>query len=349
MGQEARRIAVRDRGERSPFVSVIIPMRNEEEYIKRCLDSLLDQDYSHDRYEIVVVDGQSTDDSRRIVEEEARHSGRVRLLTNAHQTAPHGFNIGIQQAQGDMCIIFSAHAYAPLNFISKSVHYIQTTGADCVGGQVDIDSENTLARAVAKAMASPFGMGNVHFRSSNQQGFVDTVTFCTYRKEVFDRIGLFDETLTRNQDYELNYRVRKSGGRIFFTPDIKSSCYSRSSWRRLTKQYFQWGFWKVRTIHKHPASVKPRHVVAPAFLGSILLTAFGGFLWRPLWVVLGAILCSYALAALVFACRASRQEDWSFSFLLPIVFATMHLCWGAGFIWGVLTLPWPAERVPFSH
>jgi glycosyltransferase involved in cell wall biosynthesis len=172
--------------ERVPFVSLIIPMRNEEKYIAQCLDSLLHQDYDPDRYEILVVDAKSTDNSRRIVEEKAHQSGRVRLLTNQRRTTPHGFNVGIRESNGDLCIIFSAHAYAPPDFISKSAHCIQTTGADCVGGQVDIDSENTLARAVALAMSSPFGMGNVHFRSSSQPGFVDTVTFCTYRKEIFD-------------------------------------------------------------------------------------------------------------------------------------------------------------------
>jgi len=332
-----------------PFVSVIIPMRNEEKYIGQCLDSLLDQDYSYDCYEILVVDGESTDDSRRIVEEKARRSGRVRLLTNPHHVTPHGFNIGIQGSRGDLCIIFSAHACASSDFISKSVHYIQTTGAECVGGRVDMVGENALACAVAQAVTSPFGMGNVHFRSSDQPGFVDTVSYCTYRKEVFERIGLFDETLTRNQDYELNYRLRKSGGRIFFTPDIKVTYYSRSSWGKLSKQYFQYGFWKVRTIKKYPASIKLRHVVAPTFVGSILLMALGGFLLQHLWIILGVLLCSYTLGALAFTLRVSKQERGSLLFLLPIVFATMHLCWGAGFIWGILTLPWPAERVPLSH
>ena len=348
MDQKSRRITL-DRSGKLPFVSVIVPMRNEEKYIGQCLNSLSNQDYDHDCYEILVLDGKSTDNSWQIVEQKVCHSDRVRLLTNPHQTTPHAFNRGIQEARGDLCIIFSAHAYAAPDFISKSVYYIRATGADCVGGRVDMRGENDLARAVAKAVASAFGMGNVYFRSSNRPGFVDTVSYCTYRKEIFEHIGLFDVELIRNQDYELNYRVRKAGGQIFFAPDIEVSYYSRSSWRRLIKQYFQYGFWKVRTVQKHPGSIKLRHIIPPIFVEGVLLTMFGGFLWWPLWIALGAILGSYVLVALFFSLRIAAKEGGEFFFLLPLVFAIMHFCWGTGFIWGVLTLPLPAERVPLSH
>jgi len=322
----------------SPSISIIIPMRNEEKYIERCLDSLLDQDYLPDKYEIIVIDGESTDDSSRIVKKKAQISNCIHLLKNPYRTTPHGFNIGIQHTKSDLITIFSAHAYAPSNFISKSVYHMQLTGANCVGGRVIYKGENDFARAVAKSMNSPFGMGNVHYRSSKTPSFVDTVTNCTYRKEVFDQIGLFDVTLLRNQDYELNYRLRKNGGKIYFTPDIKSFFYSRSKLSGLIKQYFQYGFWKVRTIKKFIKSIKLRHIVPPTFVATIAIFGIGALFSSIFLKILCLILASYLISTIIFTLSISLKKVLDF-FLISLIFFTMHFFWGAGFIWGILSFP----------
>jgi glycosyltransferase involved in cell wall biosynthesis len=335
--------AMSDLRVRLPFVSVIIPIRNEEKYIGKCLDSFLNQDYESDSYEIIVVDGESTDDSLRIAREYAEQFNRLTILTNSYRTTPQGLNIGIQKAQGDLCIVFSAHAYASQDFISESVRCIQESGADCVGGQVVIVSENTFARSVAMAMISPFGMGNVHFRSSNKSGFVDTVAFGAYRIQIFERIGLFDNELPRNQDDEFNYRLTKSGGKIYFDPQIRSYAFSRSSLKRLAAQYSQWGFYKPLVFLKLHTRPRLRHLVPAAFVLCVLVL-FVISVWS-FWAlfVLGGIGALYIFLAAVFSAKQYDGKNILASLLMPFVCLTMHINYGMGFIAGLVY--WPLKSL----
>ena len=215
-----------------------------------------------------------------------------------------------------------------------------------MGGPQKAVGGGAVSQAIALATTSPFGIGNSKFHYSTQEQFVDTVYLGAYPREVFDRIGFFDESLVRNQDYELNHRLRKAGGKIFFTPKIRSVYYGRPSLRKLWKQYFQYGFWKVRVLRKHPDSTKIRQLVAPLFVLSLVVsTLLNIFWWGRLSLV--AVVLTYLAASLVASIGAVRRSrEWWSILLLPFVFAIVHLSWGLGFWWSLLTLPISPKRVP---
>jgi succinoglycan biosynthesis protein ExoA len=321
-----------------PLVSVVIPMRNEARHIKRCLESLLEQDYPEGRLEILAVDGGSTDGSSAIVEEISSVHPNVRLLHNPKGITPAGFNVGIREARGEVIAIVSAHAYPEKDYVQQCIAAFQRSGADGVGGLMRPVSNTYIGRAIAMAMTSRFGVGDARFHYSNKEQFVDTIYMAVYRREVFDKIGLFDEELVRNQDYELNYRLRRAGGRVLLSPAIKSYYVPRSSLPALWRQYFSYGLWKVRMLLKHPRSLRWRQAVPPlfvsAFFGSLLL----GLFWPPARWLFAAIAGCYLLANLTASIIAASRGGWRYLPILPIVFATIHSAWGLGFLWSVVSI-----------
>lgn len=318
-------------------VSVVVPMRNEAAHIDSCLQALIAQDYPAELIEVLVVDGQSNDRSREIVQElsdelTGEHP-RIRLLDNPSRKTPAGFNVGIRAAAGDVIAIVSAHCELERDYLRQCVHYLRATGAENVGGLMRPVSVSYWGEVIGAATSSPFGIGNSAFHYSEKEQFVDTVYMGAYRREVFDRIGVFNESLVRNQDYELNYRLRASGGRIFCTPAIQSRYHGRSSLRALWRQYFDYGFWKARVVRLHPASTKWRHLVAPAFvlalLGSLVLAAA----FAPAWPLPALIGGCYVLASLCASAAAAVRKGWRLLPGLPVAFAAVHLSWGLGFWW----------------
>ena len=311
-------------------------MRNEEKYIGPCLAALCAQDYPSHLLEILVVDGLSEDRSPEIVREwQARHP-HIRLLDNERKTTPAGFNVGIRAAGGDLIALVSAHCEVAPDYISQCVHYLDKTGADNVGGLMRPVSDTYWGQAIALSMGSPFGVGDSRFHFSAQEQFVDTVYMGTYRREVFDRIGLFDESLVRNQDYELNYRLRRAGGRIFCTPAIRSRYYARSTPGALWRQYCQYGFWKARVVRLHPRSVRWRQLVAPAFVAAVCGSAVLAWFLRPFKLLLAMVLTAYAVMSLTFSFFIALREGWRYFWGLPVTFGIMHVGWGLGFWWGMI-------------
>ena len=234
-----------------PFITVVCPIRNEERHIAGCLQSILHQDYHPARMEILVVDGMSDDGTRAVVRRLQAQDTRVKLLNNPDRIVPVAMNIGIKQARGEIIVRVDGHAEIAENYLSACVHHLAQTGAACVGGPIASINTTYIGRGIALAMSFPFGVGNSRFRTSNFSGYVDTLAFGAYRREIFDRIGWFDEEMVRCQDDELNYRLRKYGGQIYMTPDINSKYFPRASLKKLWRQYFQYGFWKVRVMQKH--------------------------------------------------------------------------------------------------
>lgn len=314
-------------------VSVVVPMRNEEAHIGQCLAALVGQDYPSDLIEIFVVDGQSSDRSREIVRDMADEHPWIKLLDNPSRKTPAGFNVGIRAAQGDVVAIVSAHCELDPDYIRQCIRYLKETGAENVGGLMHPVSDTFWGDVIGAASSSPFGIGNSPFHYSNKEQFVDTVYMGAYRREVFDCTGLFDESLIRNQDYELNYRLRAAGGRIFCTPAIKSRYHGRSDLRALWRQYFDYGFWKARVIRLHPASTKWRHLVAPAFLLALAGGIAMSLAYPPAWPIPASIAGLYALAALVASMLVARSKGWRLFWALPITYAVVHLSWGLGFWW----------------
>lgn len=321
-----------------PLVSVIVAMRNEEAFIGKCLNSLAQQDYPAEFLEILVIDGRSMDGSREIVSAMQERIPNLRLLDNEKKVSPAAFNIGIDNARGEVLTIISAHCYLAPDYVSRCVEYLAQTGADCVGGPIQTIGENDTARAIALAMSSPFGVGDALFRYSQREQYVDTLAFGAYRRDVFERVGLFDEELVGNEDDEFNYRLRGQGGKLFLTPAISSFYYGRASLSALCSQYFRYGFGKVRVVRKHTRLVRFRHVIPAIFVATLVMTVLLG-IFSPAFVALFVlILASYITLSLVVSLWIASRRGWRYVPVLPLAFACLHLSYGTGFLLGLVHL-----------
>ena len=320
----------------NPFVSVIIAIRDEEKFIAQCLQSVVDQDYPQDQMEVLVVDGRSEDRSREIVAEFSSKYPMIRLLDNSRISAPAGLNLGIRQARGEVIVRVDGHCSLEPDYVSQCVRYLRESGADNVGGLMKAVGQDYVGQVIALAINSFFGSGGSKFHYAAQEQYVDTVYLGAFPRHVFDRVGYFDERLMRNQDYELNYRIRAAGGTIFLSPAIKSSYYGRSTLRDLWQQYFQYGFWKLEMIQMHPRSVRLRHLAAPLFVFGVLVTGLVGLVHRAFLDLFLLIISSYVLASLLSSLKLARCRGWRYFPLLPVVFAVMHFGWGLGFLFGLV-------------
>lgn len=320
-----------------PFVTVIVPERNEEKFITRCLESILQQDYGPEYFEVVVVDGISTDKTCEIVQHLQGQHDNLHLLENPRRIVPTALNLGLQRAQGEIIIRVDGHATIAPDYISRCVEKLEETKADCVGGPINSISENADGRAIALAMSSKFGVGNSRFRvSDGYEGYVDTLAFGAYKRSVFERIGFFEEELVRCQDDEFNYRLLKHGGKIFMTPKISSCYFPRTNLKKLWRQYYEYGVWKIRVLQKHPSVMQPRQFVPPLFVLALTLLAGFSIFALPIRLALAGVLALYGMTAVT--CAMSlwwSNENCAFRVLLA-AFPILHLSYGAGFLFGLL-------------
>lgn len=327
----------------SPAISVVIPCRNERRYIEACLRSMLAQHAPFGDFEVIVADGLSDDGTREILARLAREDSRLRLVDNADRTTPCGMNAGISIARGRYIAIAGAHSrYAP-DYLSQSVAVLEETGADNVGGAAICEGHTLIQRAIAAAHHSRFGGGGARWHDPDYEGPADTVFGGVYRREVFQRIGLFDRDLVRNQDDELNLRLTRSGGVIWQSRRIRSWYSPRSSLRSLFHQYFQYGYWKVRVISKHRLPASVRHLVPGAFVLGLVLLPLVGLLWPPAGWGWLALVAAYALSSLVAALSVARHSSVELMWLMPLVFACYHFGYGAGFVAGLGGMLWPGR------
>lgn len=323
-----------------PYVTVIIPMHNEEHYIAQCLESALANDYPRDRLEILVADGMSTDRSREIVQNYAEKYPIIRLIENQKINQAAALNLGIQEAQGEIIVRMDAHTlYAP-DYIRRCVELLRTTEAANVGGPQRAMGTNYISNAIAIALIIPFGIGDARFRYAEKEMWVDTVYLGAWRKSTLEALGGFNEEWTVNEDYELNYRLRKAGGKILLSPKIRCWYFVRPSLRALARQYFRYGLWKVKTLVAYPDSLRWRQLAPPALVVSL----FVSLLMLSLGWSLGAVIPAlYLLANLVASIWTAFRKGWKHLPLLPIAFATIHLSWGIGFIAGLFK--WGVPRI----
>lgn len=321
-----------------PFVSVIMPIRNEAAFIGRSLGAVLAQDYPHDRMEVLVADGMSTDDTRVIVQQlAARHPDiQVRLIDNPGKIVPTGFNAALAQARGDVIVRVDGHTIIAPDYVRECMAVLERSGADNVGGRMVAVGTTALGQAVALATSSRFGVGGARFHYSDREEWVDTVYMGAWPRRVFEQLGGFDPELVRNQDDEFNYRLRAQGGRILLSPRIRSQYHNRTSLRSLWRQYYQYGFYKVRVLQKHPRQMRLRQFVPPAFVASIL----GGALLSPLNKRLRAlwalVITAYAVANLMASWRIARKAGRAHLRRLPLVFSILHFSYGLGFLHGLI-------------
>ncbi len=340
-----------------PRVSIIIPCRNERAHIRGCLASVLATDYPRDRLEVLVADGMSTDGTGGLVAEIAQAHPQVRLLANPGRIVPTALNLALREATGDVILRLDAHNEYPPEYVPRLVGWLVRTGADNVGGAwVTRPGANTVtAKAIAAALTHRFGIGNAQYRlGTSEPREVDTVPFGCYRRDVFSRIGLFDEELVRNQDDELNLRLIRAGGRILLVPDVVSYYYARPTLAALARTYYQYGLFKPLVIRKVGAVMTGRQL-APAALVAGLACACAAALAGPAGRMLLALMAgSYLAADLSAAATLVRRAGWRAAVVSTLVFPVLHFSYGWGFLRGALRIalrrPAPrAETIPLSR
>jgi glycosyltransferase involved in cell wall biosynthesis len=320
-----------------PFVSVILPIRNEEGFIARSLGAVLSQDYDPRRMEVLVADGMSTDGTRAAVEACAAAVPEipVAIVDNPPGIVPTGMNSALARARGDVIVRVDGHTVVDPDYVRQCVEALRRSGAQNAGGRMTAAGEGRVARAVAAATSSPFGVGGARFHYSDREEWVDTVYMGAWPREVLEQLGGFDPEMVRDQDDELNYRLRERGGRILLSPRIRSRYHNRCSLRSLARQYRQYGFWKVRVLQKHPRQMQPRQFAPPALaLGlaaGLAAAPFSGRARTGLLFLAGA----YLAADIGASVAAARRSSWRLLPHLCAVFPVLHLSYGFGFLAGL--------------
>jgi glycosyltransferase involved in cell wall biosynthesis len=332
----------------TPFVSILLPCRNEEGYLAACLASILATEYPADQLEILVLDGLSDDHTHAIATETARRDHRIRVLENHGRTAPAALNLGITHARGEVIVRMDAHADYPADYIPRLVAALEETGADNVGGHLETlpGDASATARAIAIAISHPLGVGNSYFRiGAPTRRWVDTVPFGCFRRDVFTRVGLFDEALVRNQDDELNFRLQRAGGRILLEPGVRARYYARRKVSHLRRMFYQYGYYKPLVARKVGRVMTLRQLVPAAFVLTLAAAAALAPRWPAAAWAGAAVLGAYGSLVALAAAREGRRYGWRCAAALCGAFPTIHLSYGFGFIRGVLDhVVWPGRR-----
>jgi glycosyltransferase involved in cell wall biosynthesis len=325
-----------------PHISVIVPCYNEAATIGLLLEAVAEQDCGRGALEVLLADGMSEDATRQVAAEIA---GRyddlaLRIIDNPDRNIPAALNRAIEAGRGDVVIRLDAHSIPAPDYLRSCLEVLKATGAANVGGQWEIQpsARGAIARSIAEAGSHPLGAGDARYRTGGQAGPVETVPFGAFPRTWLEAVGGYDETLLANEDYELNLRLRRAGGVVWFDPRIRSVYFARPSLPALARQYFRYGFWKGRMLLSHPESLRWRQAAAPVLaLSSFALAVLS------LWVPPAALLLALewgGYAAVLLVCgveRAVRRRHWHLVWGLPAALATIHWTWGAGFWWGILT------------
>jgi glycosyltransferase involved in cell wall biosynthesis len=343
----------------APRVTVIVPCRNEARYIGPCLDSILASAYPADAIEVLVVDGHSSDKTRTIVADYSAKHPQIRLLDNPKRIVPTALNLGIRAASGDVIVRMDAHVVYPPEYIPRLVAALAETGADNVGGcMITLPADGTaVSQAIAIALAHPFGVGNSAFRiGARAARTVDTVPFGCFPRSVFQRVGLFDEQMIRNQDDEFNNRILRRGGKIVLLPDIVCYYYARGSFSQVGRMFYQYGAFKPLVARKTGRFMTLRQLVPAAFVGGLGAAVLTALIWPPALVLGAAIVAAYACSVLFCAARVARSHGIRCAVAIAAAFPVVHFSYGSGFLRGLWSgligrrTPWrdPAT-VPLSR
>jgi GT2 family glycosyltransferase len=318
-----------------PAVSVVIPSRNERKHIEVCLKSIMTQVLPDEPFEIIIAEGMSDDGTREIVTEMAKEDARIRVIDNPQITTPCGMNAGIRAARGRYVAIIGAHNRYASDYLCRSVDVLEKTGADNVGGVMICEATSYIQAGIAAAHHSSFSVGGARWHDVHYEGPADTVFGGVYRREVFEKIGLFDEELVRNQDDELNLRLTRAGGKVWQSPQIKSWYSPRTSLKDLWRQYVQYGYWKVRVIQKHRMPASVRQLVPGCFVLSLILSAITSLWISSSALFLATLSSGYFACNIIASCITAARTEWRLLPLLPAIFACYHFAYGYGFLRGI--------------
>ncbi|MFL6054133.1 MAG: glycosyltransferase family 2 protein [Actinoallomurus sp.] len=311
-----------------PAVSVIMPVLNEERHLAEAVGSILTQDYPGE-LELVIAVGPSRDRTQEIAEKLAADDPRIVVVANPTGRTPNGLNACIQASRHSIIVRVDGHSLLPGDYVLAAVETLEDTGADNVGGIMAAEGVTPFEKAVARAMTTRIGIGNAQFHVGGRSGEAETVYLGSFRRSALDRVGGYDETFVRAQDWEMNHRIRQTGGTIWFTPRMRVTYRPRPNIRALAKQFFHTGKWRRVVGREHQGTLNPRYLAPPLAVVAIAAGAIAGlFGFWPGWIVPGG----YAAAILAGSVATGRGLPPSAWVRLPLVYATMHLAWGAGFL-----------------
>ena len=324
-----------------PTVSIIIPCYNEEKTIRILLDAIFAQTYPMDEMEVVIADGLSEDNTRAEIAafQDAHPDLEIILIDNEARIIPAGLNLAVGMARGEILVRLDAHSAPNPDYVSFSVDALSAGLGDNVGGVWDIHpgADGWVAESIAVAAAHPLGVGDALYRHAEQAQLVDTVPFGVFRRELIERIGFFDESLLANEDYEFNARIRQSGGKIWLDPAIRSIYFARPTLSALSRQYWNYGFWKWKMLRRYPKTLRWRQALPPVFVLSILGLLILGFFF-PFFFFLFALEFFFYFFILLLAALKKK------TFGLPIAITTMHLSWGSGLLWSIFSSIFKAKN-----
>lgn len=325
-----------------PKVSVIVPCYNEQATIRLLLDALRAQTFPCSDMEVIVADGMSQDGTREAIAAFQKDFSdlEVRVLDNTVRTIPSGVNRAIEASRGGIIIRLDAHSKPYPDYVANCVKAHAEGRGDNVGGVWEIHpgAQTWIAKSIAVAAAHPLGVGDAMYRLAPSASEVDTVPFGSFRRELIAKIGMFDESLLSNEDYEFNTRIRKAGGRVWLEPSIRSIYFARATLVELIRQYWRYGFWKWRMLRRYPDTLRWRQALPPLFvlslIGFLLVAVFLSFV---IWFLLGEIVCYFLVLVLAGVHAALKHRKPSLLLGLPLAISAMHVSWGSGFLWSMLT------------
>src|SRR3954453_12378869 len=317
-----------------PPVSVVLTVLNEEPYLRAAMAAVLGQDYPA-AVEVVIALGPSRDRTDDVAAAISAEDSRVTTVANPSGRTPEGLNRAIAQTRYSVIARVDGHSELPSDYLRIAVEALQRTGADNVGGLMWAEGRTPFEHAVARAMTSRFGVGNAPFHVGGEEGPADTVYLGVFRRDVIERVGGYDERFSRAQDWEMNYRLRQKGGLVYFTPKLRVAYRPRGDVRSLGSQYFHYGRWRYEVMRRHPGSVNLRYLAPPAALVGLVAGTVAGVVgaFTSPWLMLGfAVPGVYVAGVLVASVVTSRRLAARARALMPVVYPTMHICWGAGFL-----------------
>ena len=330
-----------ERNMQLPFISVILPVRNEERFITACVDSIFSQDYPSEKMEVIFVDGRSEDRTVEMLHAMQKNHPQIVVLDNPNRTVPYAMNIGIAHSSAPVIVRLDAHAEYPADYIRLSVETLLTQDCDNAGGVFETHGRGFMGEAIAEMLKTPLGVGNATYRLTTEDGYVDTVPFGCFKRELFDRIGGFDERMTRNQDNELNFRIRKNGGKIYLNHKIRVQYYCRDTMRGIMKMGYMNGKWNVITMTLVPGSMGVRHFVPLAFVLSTILLVLLTLITRSM--LFGGLLAlewgAYLLLDFFYSYTIAKEKGWKFFPVEVILYPAFHFAYGFGSLSGILALP----------
>ncbi len=325
-------------------VSVIVPCYNEQATIRQLLDSIHDQTYPLDEVEVIIADGLSTDQTRQEIKDyQVAHPDLdIRVVDNLKRAIPSGLNRAIEAARGDFIIRMDAHSVPNRDYIQKCIIGLEEGFGDNIGGiwKIEPGAPTWIAKSIAIAAAHPLAAGDARYRIGGEAQEVDTVPFGAFHKKITGKIGMFDETLLTNEDYEFNARIRQSGGRIWMDPSISSIYYARTTLRELSQQYWRYGYWKAQMLQKHPKTLRWRQLLPPVFVLSLIVLVILSIAWNlARWLLLIYVIL-YTISILAIGIQMSLKYKKPAQLIgVPLAIATIHLSWGTAFLWGLVAKP----------